>query len=83
MGESRFIHSNEAENFYLGTKGNVYLKSEKRYKPAIGVMPRKLWEEQRVNDITQAISRRMRSEGEIPIEWVEEYNELSEKRSRL
>ncbi len=56
------------------------MNNEQGSKPPIGVMPRHLWNERRVNDITQAIHRRVVAEQKIPTEWVEEYNELVKKR---
>ena len=46
-------------------------------KPPLGIMPKKLHREQRFIALYEAISRYL-SVGniEIPLEWVEEYNEL-------
>jgi len=50
-------------------------------KPPIGIMPKKLHREQRFYDICEAISKRYMAEINIPIEWVEEYNELLDGKS--
>lgn len=52
-----------------------------KYKPVpIGVMPKKIYDEQvkvqRFNDVCGAISRYYNEGLEIDIAWVEEYNEL-------
>lgn len=51
-------------------------------KPQIGVMPRFIWEEQRLTDIKEAIERRTSTFENIPVEWINEYNELIEKIER-
>lgn len=45
-------------------------------KPPIGLIPKYMWEEQRFNDVCQAILRYSKEGFHIPIEWIEEYNEL-------
>jgi len=46
-------------------------------KPPLGLMPKCVWQEQRLDEVSAAIERRMKAFGyEIPIEWIEEYNEL-------
>ncbi len=49
-------------------------------KPPLGVMPRKLWQEQvsieRKNCLSGAITRYLQRGMEVPEEWVDEYNEL-------
>jgi len=45
-------------------------------KPPIGLIPKWVRERERFNDIREAIARYYDAEMEIPIKWVEEYNEL-------
>ncbi len=45
-------------------------------KPTLGVMPKYLWYEKRAFDLIEAINRRIEAKQPIPIEWIEEYNEL-------
>jgi hypothetical protein len=49
-------------------------------KPPIGLMPKQLWVENRLREIAAAIQRYLDEKFEIPVEWVEEYNELSHPR---
>lgn len=58
--------------------------NSKRYtntkKPPIGLTPKKFWNEtvkiSRLKDIEEAISRYTSGKYEIPVEWIEEYNEI-------
>ena len=47
-------------------------------KPPLGIMPRKLWQEQvsieRRNRLGEAITRYLQRGMEVPEEWVDEYN---------
>jgi len=52
-------------------------------KPALGIMPKYLWEEQRITNINEAIERMTQSQERIPVEWITEYNELCERKQRL
>lgn len=45
-------------------------------KPPIGIMPRKLWDDQRLSDLRSALDRRLAAGFPAPPEWIEEYNEL-------
>lgn len=48
-------------------------------KPPLGIMPRNIWEEQRVDDILEAMKRYSLEEVPIPNEWVEELKELTNR----
>ncbi|GED35004.1 hypothetical protein P9G84_31905 [Brevibacillus centrosporus] len=50
-------------------------------KPPLGLMPRKIWEEKRLDEVVSAIARYLNVNRTIPREWVEEYNELTERLS--
>lgn len=45
-------------------------------KPPIGVIPRELWNERRIEDLKDAIDRHIRENQRIPVEWIREYNDL-------
>ena len=54
--------------------------SEKSYiKPPIGIIPKSIWERQRINALWDAILRYREAKIVIPIIWIEEYNELIER----
>lgn len=48
-------------------------------KPPLGVMPRKTWDRQRQKDLADAMARYLEAGMKIPSEWIEEYNEISDK----
>jgi hypothetical protein len=45
-------------------------------KPPLGIMPRYLWIEKRIQDLAEAIGRYIESPFPIPTEWVDERNQL-------
>ena len=45
-------------------------------KPPLGIKPKYKHDEQRMHNLGMAIARRIEFRGEIPEEWVEEYNVL-------
>jgi hypothetical protein len=45
-------------------------------KPPIGIQPKYIWKSKRIVDLSFAIERYRVANLPIPIEWVEEYNEL-------
>jgi len=49
-------------------------------EPPLGIKPRYIHEEERAIELGEAINRYTRAKFPIPIEWVEEYNEI---RARL
>jgi len=52
---------------------------ENNQKPPLGIMPRYIWDESRLIQLEQAIERRIWKVNTIPIEWIEERNELIER----
>ncbi len=52
-------------------------------KPPLGILHRKLWEEKRLDELCQAIFRYMQAELKIPVEWIQEYNELLVRQKHL
>lgn len=49
---------------------------EVRAKPPLGIMPREMWMQDRLNTITNAIDRYVDCDMQIPLDWVVEYNNL-------
>lgn len=45
-------------------------------KPPLGIIPKDIWEMQRLKELMEAISRYYNDIRVIPIKWIEEYNEL-------
>ena len=56
------------------------LENIKNPKPPLGLIPKYHYEYHRVQDIKGAIGRYLEVEMAIPTEWLEEYNEIIEKR---
>jgi len=48
-------------------------------KPPLGLIPRKIKDQQRLEEILEALDRYIYAKKAIPINWIEEYNELCEK----
>lgn len=48
-------------------------------KPPLGLMPRYIHEEKRLKSVVEAVTRCFLNDKIIPIEWIEEYNELVTK----
>lgn len=55
----------------IGTVKNITFE-----KPPLGITPRKFWIEHRMEHIIDAMNRFLQAGKEIPVKWVEEYNEL-------
>ena len=56
-------------------------------KPPLGLRPKSIVNEHRVKEISEAISRYTSAHYALPLEWIQEYNELvdelaEEKQSR-
>lgn len=52
---------------------------EQTTKPPFGVMPRDIWDRKRQKELTAAMQRYLEAGKSIPREWIDEYNELSDK----
>lgn len=48
-------------------------------KPPIGIMPKNVWESIRYNDLIAAIKRYLDANLPMPIEWLNEYNDFSNR----
>ncbi|MDD4775886.1 MAG: hypothetical protein PHG75_05205 [Syntrophomonas sp.] len=44
--------------------------------PPLGLAPKWVWQGKRITEIIEAMNRYITADLEIPIRWVEEYNEL-------
>lgn len=51
-------------------------------KPPLGIMPKYIWDKKRLSELCEAVSRYWEAGEPIPIEWIEEYNELVGKANR-
>lgn len=49
-------------------------------KPPLGLTPRFIRDEQRIDEIVSAIERYITARKEIPSAWIEEYNELVKRK---
>lgn len=53
----------------------MIMKTEAQVEvPLLGITPRFVWLKQRVHEIDDAIYRFMKTQKEIPIEWIDERN---------
>jgi hypothetical protein len=48
-------------------------------KPPLGVMPRKIWEQDRQLDLLAAMQRYVEEDVKIPADWIDELNDLNER----
>lgn len=48
-------------------------------KPPVGLMPKYIWDEQRHEEVKDAIRRYLSEDCQIPTEWIEEYNSFLKK----
>jgi hypothetical protein len=51
--------------------------SEKEFP--IGLLPRSVWEKQRMIHISEAVMRYSLAGQSVPVKWIEEYNELADR----
>ena len=56
--------------------GLLKINREKREKPPIGLKPKFIRNLERFREVQEAIARYYNAEVPIPIDWIEEYNEL-------
>ncbi len=47
-------------------------------KSPLGIIPKNVWKKQRLGELRGAVERYLEANQRIPIEWIEEYNELLE-----
>jgi len=53
-----------------------YINMDVKEKPPIGIMPKYIWDTQRISNLQQVIERYTESRYVVPLELIEEYNEL-------
>lgn len=58
---------------------NPCSRPEQESRPPLGLKPRKIHNQQRIQEIVAAISRYTEVNKEFPVEWIEEYNDLVKK----
>jgi len=51
-------------------------------KPPIGIMPKKMWDEIRMEGLADAINRYSEAKTSVPYEWVLEYTGLTNQYSK-
>lgn len=49
---------------------------EEYIQPPIGLIPRKIANERRMKEIIEAVQRYQEALVEVPVKWIEEYNDL-------
>ena len=69
-------HVNNAEFLDCVYVGGVEFVKSKRKKPPLGVKPRKLFIEERLNNLSEAISKYLKEYRDCPQNWIDEYNDL-------
>lgn len=72
----------DADTFDCGGSTKPFVIGSAIEKPPIGLMPKFIHREKRLMDVCGAISRYYNAGLEIPIEWVQEYNELVKSHCR-
>lgn len=51
-------------------------------KPPLGVTPRDRWDRKRQDDLAAAMQRYLKAGKKIPKEWLDEYNEISDRQEK-
>ena len=49
---------------------------ERLVKSPLGIIPKNIWKKQRLGELRGAVERYLEANQRIPIEWIEEYNQL-------
>lgn len=57
--------------------------SKKYEKPPLGLRPRWIVEGDRLQEVLEAMSRYISAMKEIPVEWLEEYNDIVERNGEM
>ena len=56
---------------------------ERPVNPPLGIIPKNMWKKQRLKELRDAIDRYLEANQRVPVEWIEEYNELLEDIRKL
>jgi hypothetical protein len=62
--------------FILGLREGQSMDIKIMEKPLLGLTPKRIVELQRANDIMEAVHRYFSRNKPIPIEWIQEYNDI-------
>lgn len=73
---SKVIAINKDEKFELN--GAFEITGNIAPKPPRGIMPKEIWLEKRHDALGQAIERYLAADRNIPLKWIEEYNDLKQ-----
>lgn len=73
---SKFCDTCINEGTVLLCLPNLPTNHRKETKPPLGLTPKYIWEAQRVQAISEAMDRYMSANKAIPLEWIQEYNNL-------
>lgn len=84
IGDRQYISLNRVSEMIKESGGNIKRSYKDEYlpirdpkvKPPIGIMPKRICDKHRANELTGAMTRFIEAEKEIPIEWVIEYNKI-------
>lgn len=78
---SMSMNTPEVEDaFNLKIKSNEYkVTALPNYEPPIGIMPREVWLEKRLEELRSAIKRYIEAGYYVKEDWVKEYNSLLEE----
>jgi hypothetical protein len=49
---------------------------ERPIESPLGIIPKNIWKKQRLGELRGAVERYLEANQRIPIEWIEEYNQL-------
>ena len=63
-------------SIFVQLKANFNHMNNQSIKPPIALVPKAIRQEQRFSEVCEAITRYYNNKIKIPVEWVEEYNEL-------
>ena len=67
------------ENMCTARRDKCVFSYTPAIKPPIGIMPRDMWDRERQKDLADAMERYLEAGMKIPAEWIEEYNEISDR----
>ena len=65
-----------------GNVDKVIAAMAKLKEPPIGIIPKYIHNEKRLDDLRAAIARYFEAGLKIPVEWIEEYNDLMESKKQ-
>lgn len=72
-------HDLEHLVYELKNGATIMYPDKRTTKPPLGVMPRDIWNRKRQKELADAMQRYLEAGKSIPREWIDEYNELSDR----